>query len=97
MNASEALKIIRPLAEGTDPFTGEVHSSDSPFQHPNMVRALYKAIEELEHRVRCERKRKEGPKRSGKPWTEDEDFKLLEGFENKMPLAAIAERHQRTQ
>jgi hypothetical protein len=97
MKALEALKIIRPLAEGTNPFTGEVYSSDSPMQQPDMVRALYKAVEELEHRVKYEEKRGNGPERSGQRWTDKEDEKLLEAFDGGMSVSAIADRHKRTE
>jgi hypothetical protein len=96
MNASDALKIIRPLAEGNNPFTGEVYSSDSPMQQPDMVRALYKAAEVLENRVKIEERRARGPERSGKIWTEEEDDKLLRGYDTGMPIVAMAGRHKRT-
>jgi hypothetical protein len=96
MNASDALKIIRPLAEGTNPFTGEVYSSESPFQQPDMVRALYKAVQELENRVRLEERRRRRPERSGKVWNEEEDEKLLRGYDAGMPIVALSGRHKRT-
>jgi hypothetical protein len=97
MNASDALKIIRPLAEGTNPFTGKAYSSESPFQQPDMVSALYKAAEVLENRVKYEEKVRKGPERSGQPWTQDEDENLLKGFDDGMPVAALAEQHKRTE
>lgn len=48
MELSAALDILRRLAEGIDPATGEVYPSDSPYQQPQVIRALFTAIEHLE-------------------------------------------------
>ena len=37
------------------------------------------------------------PGNSGKPWTQDDDRMLLEGFDRGINVEALAERHSRTQ
>lgn len=37
------------------------------------------------------------PANFGKPWTQDEDRMLAEGFDAGLTVAEIARRHQRTQ
>jgi len=84
------------LADGTNPFTGEIFPDDSPYQHPEMVRALHKAIELLEVEATRERKRKHLPENTGKPWTDEEDNQLISEFESNLRIPEIAERHKRT-
>jgi len=38
MNPDEALGIIRSLADGVDPYSGERFASDSPYQQADTVR-----------------------------------------------------------
>lgn len=40
MEAMQALIIVRALADGVDPQTGEVLPEDGPFQHPQTTRAV---------------------------------------------------------
>ena len=50
MKAERAAEILRALADGLDPFTGEVLDDGSPLQNPECIRALFAAIETLEGR-----------------------------------------------
>ena len=50
MNVNEALKIVRDLAEGIDPRTGDPVPEGSPSQQPPAIRALFVAATELERR-----------------------------------------------
>lgn len=43
MEVVKALEIIRALADGIDPYTGEVYSANSPYQNAETVRALFTA------------------------------------------------------
>ena len=45
MDQSEALSVVRSLANGVDPETGEVFAEDSVYQRAQTVRALYAAAE----------------------------------------------------
>ena len=49
MNQSEALSMVRALANGVDPASGEVFPAQSPYQRADIVRALFVAAEALEH------------------------------------------------
>ena len=48
MNASEALSIVRSLANGVDPASGEVFPPESAYQRADSVRALFLATQALE-------------------------------------------------
>lgn len=63
MNIERCLKIIKSLANGIDPFTGEKYASGSPYQHPETVRALFRAVEGLQALQR--RKEEQNPSTEG--------------------------------
>ncbi|KQR67233.1 hypothetical protein ASF92_16110 [Pedobacter sp. Leaf176] len=42
------LEILQAQAAGTDPITGEVFPADSPYNQPEIIRALFFAINQLE-------------------------------------------------
>ena len=48
MDQAQALAIVRSLANGVDPESGEVFTPDSAYQRPQVVRALYEAAAALE-------------------------------------------------
>jgi len=95
--ATEALSVVRSLANGVDPETGEVFPADSAYQRAQTVRALYAAAEALEQTERSERRKQQLPAKTGEPWSEDEDRRLLSGFDAGRGLPDLAAAHQRTQ
>jgi len=92
MDNAKAIEIIRRLAEGIDPFTGEVFSAGSPYQNVQTVRALYKALEVMGKREQ----RKNQPASAGNKWTDEESQSLATEFDSGMSVDEIAQRHQRT-
>ena len=97
MNQSEALSIVRSLANGVDFQSGEVFAADSVYQRADTVRALYAAAEALEKSERTERRKQQLPAKTGEAWDESEDRKLLTAFDAGRGLPDIAAAHQRTQ
>jgi hypothetical protein len=97
MNQSEALQIVRSLANGVDPASGEVFAPESPYQRADTVRALFAAAEALERATQFERRKQQLPPKTGQPWTEDEDRKLLASFDAGRGLVELAAAHERTQ
>ena len=97
MDQSIALSVVRSLANGVDPETGEVFAADSVYQRAQTVRALYAAAEALEKSERFERRKQQLPPKTGEPWTEEEDRKLLASFDAGHALGDLAVAHQRTQ
>lgn len=96
MDVSEALEIIRPLANGIDPQTGEVFPPDSPYHHPQTIRALFTAIITLQAQPKPKKKRDNLPEKSGKPWTEEEQKRLLSAFDSGKKINELAREHKRT-
>lgn len=97
METSDAIKILQALAEGIDPTTGEIFPSDSPYNDPRIIRAVFQALKALERVKDRERREKTLPGNAGKPWTEEEDRVLITAFDRRLPIGEIAEKHQRTQ
>jgi hypothetical protein len=96
MDLAQALAIVRSLANGVDPESGEVFPPESPYQRPQIVRALYEAASVMEKAERFERRRAAMPTKTGKPWSEDEDRKLLSAFDAGRALQELAAAHERT-
>ena len=97
MNASEALDIVRALASGVDPVTGDAFPEESAYQRPQVVRALYEAVAALERSARFNRRKEGLPGKASQPWTEEEDRRLLAAFDAGRALGEVAAEHQRTQ
>lgn len=99
MDQDKARTLLQALAAGIDPHSGESFPSDSPYQHPDIVRALYTALEALQ--PRGARNAATAPPRAasgnaGKPWTKEEDERLLAAFASGMSLQALAAQHGRS-
>lgn len=96
MEQAEALAVVRSLANGVDPQTGETFEPQSAYQRPQTVRALYAAAEALEQAERVERRKTQLPAKTGEPWQEEEDRQLLAAFDAGRSLEELAGTHQRT-
>lgn len=96
MDEAKALSILSTLANGVNPSTGEIFPAGSPYQSPEIVRALYVAVRSLESRSPTKSARSGLPSNVGKPWTEEEDQRLLAEFDRGRTPRALAEAHGRT-
>ena len=91
MDILRAKQIIKTLADGVDPTTGEVLPKESVYNAPDVIRALYTHLEATN--VQCE---KTPTRNAGKPWNEMEDDKLRDEFASHIKIADIAKEHGRT-
>jgi hypothetical protein len=97
MTPAEAKQIIEVLAGGIDPATGEVLPDDSPLSNPHVIRALFIAAKALEPTpAKSARTAATAPGNAGKSWTEEEDQRLVAGFDAGTLVAALARTHERT-
>lgn len=103
------LKIIELLAKGIDPVTGEVLPQESPYNSPEVIRALFAAIDYIKHPRRKEPKIKKTieekqadnvennlPKNAGLVWTEKQKSELANQFKADQTIASLAGVHERT-
>jgi hypothetical protein len=98
MEMQTAVHIIGTLAQGIDPHTGEQFPTDSPYQHPDTVRALFQAAQALSG-IPGGRSRAAAsgiPENAGKPWNDEEDKVLAAAFDAGKPIPELAREHRRT-
>jgi hypothetical protein len=96
MEIQEALRIMRALADGVNPETGEVLTADALYQHPPVVRAFHRAVLALEHVEERERSKKALPANAGKSWSRAEDELVCEELRRGIDFHQIAKTHNRT-
>src|ERR1044072_2840069 len=102
MEREQALKILIALANGVHPATGEVFAADSPYQHPDSVRALFEAVRVMEGSAPGSAgspERKAGgelPANTVVRWSLDEEMKLAQGFDEGKTTAELAKIHNRS-
>ena len=97
MQLDAALPIVRALADGVNPVTGEAYPEQSPYAEPRALRALFSAAQLMEKEVDRERRKQRLPANFGKPWTEGEDHLLVNEFDSAVTIPEIARKHLRTQ
>ncbi len=97
MQLDAALPIVRALADGVNPVTGEAYPEQSPYAEPRTLRALFSAVDLMQREVERERRRERLPANFGKPWTESEDHTLVTEFDAGTRLQDMARKHERTQ
>ncbi|WP_297724074.1 hypothetical protein [Limnohabitans sp. Rim8] len=96
MSPLEAKKIIDALANGIDPETGEILPSQSTFNSPQVIRALFVAVSALDKAARRADRDTALPKNAGRSWSDEEDKQFLVIFDSGTPVKEIASRHGRT-
>jgi hypothetical protein len=97
MQLDAALPIVRALADGVNPVTGEAYPEHSPYAEPRALRALFSAVDLMQREVEREKRRERLPANFGKPWTESEDRALTAEFDAGVAMGDIARKHARTQ
>jgi len=99
MDYEQALRILQALANGSDPLSGEPFPAASPYQHPDVVRALYQAVRALEAAVAAQKRqanRATAAGNSGKPWSKEEDERLVTAFDAGKTVDELAVAHGRS-
>lgn len=94
MEIGEALKIMRALADGVNPETGEVLTADAVYLP--VVRALHRSVRALEYVEERERSKKTQPANAGKSWSRAEDEQVCEELRRGIDFNQIAKTHNRT-
>jgi hypothetical protein len=97
MQLDAALPIVRALADGVNPITGEAYPEQSPYAEPRTLRALYSAVDLMQKEIDRERRRERLPANFGKPWTTEEDQAAVTEYDSGIPMVEMARRHLRTQ
>ena len=103
------LKIVEALANGIDPITGEILPSESPYNHPDVIRALFTTLDLMKNpekkapkvKKTPEQKQAENienglPRNAGLPWTDEQRADLAQQFSSGEEIKMLAEIHGRT-
>lgn len=93
MEIQEALKIMRALANGIDPETGQALPEDSICRHPQTIRALNRAVGAL---VVVEDREKNRPANAFRYWSRGEEERVCEELKQGLDFQQIAKAHDRT-
>jgi hypothetical protein len=93
MDIQEALKIMRTLANGANPETGDALEAESICRKPTIVKVLNKSIAAL---VAAEERERVRPKNAFRTWTRAEDAQVFEAVRKGVPFEEIAKAHNRT-
>ena len=105
MEIREAQNIVKTLAQGVDPTTGKAFAPDSPYNEPEIIRALFKVHDFVRQakkpRMSADEKRRENlangrPRNYGIPWTDDDHTRVAAGFKEEKPLEELATKLERT-
>ena len=96
MEIEEALKIVRTLADGVDPLTGQACSGDSVVRNPQVVIALHRAIGAMEAQAEREKARQSQPANANRYWSKAEDQQVCEELRQGHDFKEIAKKHHRT-
>jgi len=95
MELTEALEILKALADGIDPNTGEVFPDDSPYQQPKTIRALNKIVSVFDDKT-IARENRPPQKNAGKPWDAHQEGILIRCFNDGKSISDIAKEFGRT-
>ena len=93
MELEEAIKIIRALADGVNPETGEILHENSACRAPQSTKALNRALAALTAQHERERNR---PQNAGKSWNRAEDEQVCEELRMGNDFTQIAKAHNRS-
>ena len=93
MELQEALNIVRALAGGLNPETGQAMEAESLCRQPRIVKALNRALSAL---VQLEQRERSQPGNAGKYWSREEDAKLCAEVRKGIDFHEIAKSHHRT-
>ena len=98
MEREHTLSILNALANGIHPATGEQFGADSPYQHPDTVRALFEAMRAVEGAQTPAPERKSAFPQSGygSRWTTEEEQRLASAFDAGRSVDELAAAHGRS-
>ncbi len=96
MEIQEALAVIRKLADGIHPETGEILHTDSLYRHRQALRAMLRAVSALEFQREREHAKRFLPINAGKSWSTQEDTQICEEIRRGLGFGEIAKLHNRT-
>lgn len=100
MDKESAIRVLRALADGLHPATGEQFPPDSPYQHPDVVRALVESLRLIQgpsgQALTQSQRSPAAPANTGNRWTPDEEERLASAFDAGKSVDEIVRGHNRS-
>lgn len=106
MDIIKAKEIVEMLADGIDPTTGEILPSDSHYNNPEIIRALFTVLRSVRMPARASKKSIEEkqkvnidsgrPKNAGLSWSEDQRNEVSTLFNQGKTIEDLSEYFERT-
>ncbi|HWA11608.1 MAG TPA: hypothetical protein VHA15_00800 [Burkholderiales bacterium] len=106
MEMEKTIAVLKALADGVNPGTGEAFTAGSAYQHPDTVRALFCAIRALEGPGASPQRPagakpagtpgRPAPENAGRPWSQEEDGRLGGGYDAGKSIDELAAIHKRS-
>lgn len=105
METTEVRSIVKTLAQGIDPATGEVFPQNSPYNDPKIIRALFKVVDLAwppgRSKLSLDEKRQRNierglPRNAGLPWSEEHREAVAEGFKSGKTIRELATALERS-
>ena len=105
MELARSIEIVHALSQGIDPFTGEALPPSSPYEKPEVIRALHTLLGSVKSppRGRLTPDQKQAanvekglPRNAGLPWTDESRTSVGEGFQEGEGVDSLAARLERT-
>lgn len=105
MDIQQSIDTVQSLANGVNPVTGELFPDHSPYNHPEIVRALFFCVQHMKQppkvKKTVEQKQAENlakgqPKNAGMPWTPELKTELATGFNAGVATTELARQFERS-
>jgi hypothetical protein len=93
METSQAISIVRALANGLDPQDGAALDVRSPLRRHEVIVALNRALTAL---MQVDERERNRPDNAGKAWSREEDAHICNELSRGMTLYQLADSHQRS-
>lgn len=90
------MEVFEALIAGNDPETGEQLSRDTVLNRSDVLRALIGGLDALQAVQTRAARRAQLPKSVGKPWTQEEEARMVSAYRDSEAIKDIAAKHQRT-
>jgi len=99
MELERAKEVLKILADGIDPTTGEILPNTDIINNPEVIRALHVAVRAIDKELWFQKKRTSANTQnsnSGKSWTREEDMTLCQMFDSGSTKKEIRNHLKRT-
>ena len=95
MEIDQAQEIVKLLADGIDPNTGEIFADDSPYNSPDVIRALFTVLNHVKQPSKSSAAESR-PANAGRPWSEELRQEVAKLFRQGKSIAELAQHFGRT-